>query len=163
MIESIICSRKCSFATVNNILRINLKLNDTRMHSCRMRTARSLTVSRSICWGVYLLRRVYLPGGCTCQGGTCRGGYLARGEVYLPGGCTCPGEVYLPRGVYLPGGVPAWGGGGCTCPGVRGCTCLGGTCPGTAPPLCTEFLTHATENIILPQTSFAGSKDSCSR
>ena len=30
MIESIICSRKCkcSFATVNNILRINLKLND---------------------------------------------------------------------------------------------------------------------------------------
>ena len=25
-------------------------------------------------------------------------------------------------------------------------------------PLCTEFLTHTTENIILPQTSFAGGK-----
>ena len=24
-------------------------------------------------------------------------------------------------------------------------------------PLCTEFLTHTTENITLPQTSFAGS------
>ena len=30
---------------------------------------------------------------------------------------------------------------------------------GIPPPLlCTEFLTHATENIILPQTSFAGGK-----
>ena len=28
--------------------------------------------------------------------------------------------------------------------------------PGTRPPLRTEFLTHACENITLPQTSFAG-------
>ena len=106
----------------------------TRMHSSRMRTARSLTVSRSTCQGVYL------PGG-TCSGE-----------------CTCPG-------VYLPGRLPAWG--VCTCPGVYlpwgyllvGCTCPGvGICPG-APPPCTEFLTHATENITLPQTSFAGGKN----
>ena len=38
----------------------------------------------------------------------------------------------------------------------------GGSAPGTPPgtrhhpPLWTEFLTHACENITLPQTSFAG-------
>ena len=71
------------------------------MHSSRMRTARSLTVSRSICRG----------GGLSALGG-------------VPA-----------QGVYLRGGA---------CPGI--------------PPLCTEFLTHATENITLPQTSFAGGK-----
>ena len=40
---------------------------------------------------------------------------------------------------------------------------LGGGPPGTPPrskhrPLWTEFLTHAYENIILPQTSFVGGK-----
>ena len=39
----------------------------------------------------------------------------------------------------------------------------GGSPPGTPPPeadtpLWTEFLTHAYENITLPQTSFAGGK-----
>ena len=60
------------------------------------------------------------------------GGVPARG-VYLPGGCTCPG------------GVPAWG----------------GVPAHVLPPLplWTEFLTHATENITLPQTSFAGGKN----
>ena len=48
-------------------------------------------------------RGVYLPGGCTCQGGTCPGGVPARG-------CTC---VPAQRGVYLPRG--------CTCPGTPPC------------------------------------------
>ena len=55
--------------------------------------------------------------------------------------------MYLVLGVVCQGGV---------CPG--GCVCQGGgVCPGT-PPLWTEFLTHASENITLPQTSFAGGK-----
>ena len=126
-----------------------------------MRTARALTIG----WGGGVPAR----GGCTCQGDcTCQG-------VYLPGGCTCLG-VYLPGGctclgMYLLGGVPAWG---CTCPGVYlpgGCVharrvylpggvpAQGGTCPGTPPSPWTEFLTHASENITLTQTSFAGGKN----
>ena len=31
--------------------------------------------------------------------------------------------------------------------------------PGPGTPLWTEFLTHASENITLPQTSFAGGKN----
>ena len=62
-----------------------------------------------------------------------------RGEVmYLPGGwgCTWRGVgLYLQGvGLYLPGGVPAQ----------------------VLPPPRTELFTHATENITLPQTSFAG-------
>ena len=44
------------------------------------------------------------------------------------------------------GGVPAQG----------ECTCLGGVPAWRVPPPWTEFLTHANENITLPQTSFAG-------
>ena len=72
--------------------------NPTRMHSSRMRTARSLTVSRSIWWGV------------SAKGGTTPLGlYLLRWgvyllQMYLPEGCTCPGDVPAP-------GVPALGGG----------------------------------------------------
>ena len=60
-------------------------------------------------------------------------------HALLPGGCTCTG------GVPAQGGVPAGG----------GVSAQGYTCPGTSPPW-TEFLTHATGNITLPQTSFAG-------
>ena len=51
-------------------------------------------------------RGVYLPRGCTCQGGmcTCRG----VGCTWL-GGCICWGWVYLPRGCTCLGGVPAQG------------------------------------------------------
>ena len=82
----------------------------------------------------------YLPGGCTC-----------------PRGCTCLGAGGVPaQGVYLPGGVPARG---CTCPGVYlprgGVPAWGVYLPRYSPPW-TEFLTHASENITLPHTSFAG-------
>ena len=123
-------------------------------------------------WGVYLPGPggVYLPGP--------RGVYLPGpgGRVYLsgPGGCTCLvwgvpawlggwGCTCLVWGVYLPGpgGVYLPGPGGVCLPGPGGgCTCLvPGGVPGQAlrpPPLWTEFLTHASENITLPQTSFAG-------
>ena len=97
-----------------------------------------------------------LPGGV----------YLVPGETLSQGGgmCVCLGGVPGPRGVSawgvylvqggcLPRGVSAQGG---VCPGrvsaggflPRGCTWSG------TPPLWTEW--HASENITLPQTSFAG-------
>ena len=70
------------------------------------------------------------PGGCTwSHGGTC----------LVPGGCTC----------LVRGGVPAWSG-GCTCLVLGGCTWSG------TPPPTVDRMTHAYENITLPQTSFAG-------
>ena len=55
------------------------------------------------------------------------------------------------------GGLPCRGG-GLPCQG--GCLLARGVVSQYAlrqtPPLWTEFLTHATENITLPQTSFAG-------
>ena len=48
------------------------------------------------------------------------------------------------------GGVPAWSWGwGVYLPGSGGCTWSG-----TSPPV--DRMTHAYENITLPQTSFAG-------
>ena len=76
---------------------------------------------------------------------------------YLPA-CTAQGGCTWSQGVYLPsGGVPG--------PGVYlvpgGCTCQGLACPGT-PSLGIEFLTHASENNTLPQTSFAGGNNAVS-
>ena len=106
-------------------------LLQTRMHSSRMCTARSLTIGGTCPGGVPAW------GGCTCWGVCiCSGMYLLRGF-------TCP-EGVPAQGVYLPGGecVPAQG----------GCVYLPGDVPaqGDLPPR-TEFLTHATENITLPQ------------
>ena len=50
----------------------------------------------------------------------------------------------------------------CAGPGPGGCLVLGGVVYQHAlrqTPLWTEFLTHATENITLSQTSFAGGND----
>ena len=77
----------------------------TRMYSSGIRTARLLTVSQHA-----------LLGGVPDWG------------VYLAGGCTWLGVVYLSWGFTCQGGLPA---GECTYPG--GCTCPGGTCPGTPP------------------------------
>ena len=127
-------------------------MSSTRMHSSRMRTARWLALSPSMhcSRGVYLPRWVCLPGGGV------------GGLVYLPRGVRC-WEGVPAWGCTLPAGVPAWG---CTCPwgvpaqGVylpRGCTYPGRVyLPRRVPvqvlPLCTEFLTHATE--ILPCPNF---------
>ena len=106
------------------------------------------TWSRGCTW----FQGVYLVWGCTWSwGGTWSWGrvpghrevYLVRGCVYLaPGGCTwSQGVVKNFRGcTWSRGGVPGLG--GCTCPSTL--------------PLWTEFLTHASENITLPRTSFAG-------
>ena len=75
-----------------------------------------------------------------------RGGVPAwSGAVYLPG----------PGGMYLPGlgGVPAWSGGYLPGPGEGGVYLVR-----HSSLVWTEFLTHASENITLPQTSFAGGK-----
>ena len=64
------------------------------------------------------------------------------------GWCVCVCILVLTSKKFIcPGGVP-----------VRGCTCPGGV-PAQVLPLWTEFLTHTTENITLPQTSFAGAKN----
>ena len=73
-------------------------------------------------------------GGGVCQGGVCQRtclpregmiGVSAQGGV-CQGVCVCQGGVCLGRGV-----------------------CPGGGC--TPPPLWTEFLTHACENITFPR------------
>ena len=97
----------------------------TRMHSSRMRTGRSLTVCCSL-----------LPGG-VCSGGVCSwGGVFSQGGVWSRGVCVCLLQ-----------------GGGCL---LRGGVCSGGVHPSMhwgrhPPPLWTEFLTHACENITLAQ------------
>ena len=89
------------------------------------------------------------PGGCTWS----QGGVPGPG-----GGCLVPGGVPGPReGVPGRGWVPGPGGG---VPDPRGCTWSPGVyLPRYSPPPWTEFLTHASENITLPQTSFAGGKN----
>ena len=90
----------------------------TRMHSSRMRTARSLTVSHSICRGAYLpgvpaWGGLYLAEVCTCQGG------VPAQDWYLPGGCTSPwGYLAVGEGCTCQGGVPAQGEQISTCEGL---------------------------------------------
>ena len=94
-----------------------------------MHTARLLTVSPSLqCGGG--------GGGLPCQAGL-----LANRGSALPGGSSCQGGL-LVRGE---GGLPCQGG-------------WGGGIPECTEALWTEFLTHATENITLPQSSFEGGK-----
>ena len=81
----------------------------TRMHSSRMRTTSTLTVSPST----------------ICLGGGVWWGGLLRGVGSAPGGRGC-----------------AWSQGGCIWSGT--------------PPV--DRMTHASENITLPKTSFAGGK-----
>ena len=114
-----------------------------------MRTARALTVSPGmLCAGRGL---VYVgPGGVLSPGGV-----SARGVCLLRVGLLT-GEGRW-RGVCSQG-VSALGRrlsalGGCLLGGVN---LVGGVPAQALPPLLTEFLTHAYENITLPQISFAG-------
>ena len=140
----------------------------TRLHSSRMRTAHSLTVSPSMLYiggctwsrGVYLVLGVYLvPGGCVylvpggVPGPRGRGLYLVQGGCTWSWGCTWSLGVAGPRGVYLvPGGRCTWsqrdvpGPGGCTWSQgglylVWGCKVL--------PPV--NRMTDACKNITSPQ------------
>ena len=79
---------------------------------------------------MYLVFGVSASGGCLNQGVSAPGGYLLHGGV-----CS--------RGAPGPGGSSQ---GGCLLWGVSS-PC--GVCP----------VLHASENITLPQTSFAGGKD----
>ena len=101
----------------------------TRMHSSRMRTGRSLTVSQSLLRGVSAPRGVVsAPGGCLLPGEACSAGCLSQGVSaprrwcllwgvsalgggVCPWGSVCSGEgVSAPGRVSVPGGVSAPGG-----------------------------------------------------
>ena len=89
-------------------------------------------------------------GGSPCRGLPPSWGVSLRG-VGVP-----PSQ----RGVSVPGGVPPSGGvlpagGGCLLP--RGSPCQGGFLDGRSPPV--NRMTNRCKNITLPQTSFAGGKN----
>ena len=122
--------------------------------------------------GVYL---VGLPGGSTwgvsAQGGVCPGGLPGGSAWWVCLGGVCPGVSAwgcLPRGVSAQGVCAMW-----PIPSCIWCYLYAAFSPTETncwlvmwparhagipppPPPWTEFLTHASENITLPQTSFAG-------
>ena len=117
------------------------------MHSSRMRTARSLTISHSICHAC--------PPCHTClpTPPATHAPHHAHPLPCMPLPYTPPAR-YAPNAMHTP--LP------CTPPTMH-------TPPPHMPPPCmppchahpppwTETLTHATQNITLPQTSFAGGK-----
>ena len=120
---------------------------NTRMHSSRMRTGRSLTICCSMLPGGGCL----LPGGCLIWGGVCSRGVSGRGVSapggYLVGGVSAPGGVCSQGCLVLGGGAWSWG---CV-PGPGGCITACTEVDPHPPPLWTEFLTHACENITLAQ------------
>ena len=86
----------------------------TRMHSSRMCTGRSLTICQSLLPGGVCSRGVSAPRGCLLWGCLLRG-------------CVCSQGVCF-RGVSVPRGVSA---GGCTCSrglSVGGCLLPGVVC-----------------------------------
>ena len=111
------------------------KIDQTRMHSSRMRTGHSLTVCRSL-----------LPRGRCLL----RGGCLLPGGMFAPGGCLLRGG----GGGRLLGGCLLWGvsalGGVCS---VGRCLLLGGVVSHHAlrqtPPV--DRITDACKNITLAQ------------
>ena len=118
-----------------------LKIKYTRMHSSRMHTARLLTVFHSMfcTGGLYLV-----PGGCVPG----LGGTRSRGAVPGLGGVPGPGG-YL---VWGPVGGGTWSGVQGDVPGPGGWWCQ------VLPPV--NRMTNRCKNITLPQTSFAGGKNS---
>ena len=107
---------------------MNSKKCKTRLHSSRMHTARLLIVSPSMHCAEW---------GCLLRGSLLLGVVCSGGGRCLLWGVSAPGGV-CSRGMSAPGGM--WY----------------SSYTEADTPLWTEFLTHATENITLPQTSFAG-------
>ena len=136
-----------------------------------MRIARSLTVSPSMLCArrcTWSQGGVPGPGGCTWShgvylvpGGTWYWGvYLVLGGgCLLLGGCTwSQGGVCFQRGIPGPGGVSVPGGTWSQGVSAWGVYLVVGGVPYQVLPPCGQ--TDACKHIILPQTSFAGCKDS---
>ena len=156
--------------TINSYCRGYTETVLTRMHASRM----GGVLSPKGCllqMGVYLVRGVSAPeGGVLSLGGVCsRGGVLSPGVSAPDGGVLSPGDVCsrVQRGVSAPGGSAP---GGCLLLGgvsASGGCLLGGVCSRggqvrhSSPPV--DRMTHASENITLPQTSFAGSNNNADR
>ena len=106
----------CFFLKVKYLC-TNKCMNQTRMHSSRMRTGRSLTV----CWRL-LPGGSLLQGGCLVRGSAWSGGWsLLLEAVSGPGGCLVWGEpglggVSAPGGCLVRGGGLVWGWGGGSIP-----------------------------------------------
>ena len=131
----------------------------TRMHSSRMRTARSLTVSHSICHACP--PAMHVPQPCMPPSHTCPLSHACSLPCMPPATHAphhaCPPAMHTPlpqmppRFTWPPAShTPS----GHACP--LPCTPprpWHGPLPRTPPPphLWTEFLTHASENITLPQ------------
>ena len=118
----------------------------TRMHSSRMRTARSLTVylSCSACGGGHAWH-AYPPAPCMPP--ATHAPYHTPPAMHAP--ChTCP----LPCTPPLPCMSPCH-----ACPPPCMPPCHARPLP-HVPSLWTETLTHATQNITLLQISFSGGK-----
>ena len=140
---------------IHSVYHLAEVIQQTRLHSSRMHTARLLTVSPSM----------HCAGGSPCQGGLlgveggvgggppCQGGLLARGVCLARGMSPCQGVCLARVGLLARGICLARG---CLLAGGRGVVVSQHVLRQTA--LWTEFLTHATENITFPQTSFAGGK-----
>ena len=69
------------------------KLNQTRMHSSRMRTVRSLSVCCSLFPGGCLVPGGVWPGGCLLHGGVCSRGVSGPGGLSAPGGSGSGGGI----------------------------------------------------------------------
>ena len=112
----------------------NSTILETRMHSSRMRTGRTLTVFRSL---------LFLGGGVPAWSWGC--------TCLVWGGCTClvwggvPAWSWGGAPAWSRGGVPAWSQGEVYLPGPGG-----GTWSGTPP--CGQ--THACEYINWPKLHF---------
>ena len=104
------------------------------MHSSRMRTARSLTIS----WGA--MHGGGVRGRRACEAGGIHGRGHVWQEVYMAGGHAWQGGM---RGRGLCGEGHVWQG------GMRGMHAL---------PV--DRMTDACKNITLPQTSLAGGNNS---
>ena len=133
LLDPLLTGEQISFwARECKIKRIFFILKWTRMHSSRMRTARS---SSRLLWGCLPQCMLGYPPEC--------GPGDPLGVGLRP---PRPGPSTSPLGVGLE-----------ICKACWDTTC--NACWDTIPPW-TEFLIHATENITLPQTSFAGGNHS---